>query len=377
MIIPAPRAPRDLFNLFLRYETGAAPASLLEGLGYAGVSRRELYYAILGRLPNAEVIAGNPEQSPQTFASKLLLGDEFQKRVIRLALNAFPEKRRLIFIHIPKSAGANLTASLRPRYPSLPHTMDDPAWTPHPRLFQILKRFVTDAHWSDTVYVHGHNTLQWCINNQLIRAGDRVITILRDPQSTLISQVNYILTRMLEDPGGSKPDVRGWRRTFDLAELDPTMPLDQFVQLAKRILHAAPAGWANRTCHFLGQGDMDSALRNLLTYDVEVTTLTRYDEWLAVAWGVNTEKQHINESRKFLTKDMLDKRDLARIRELTESDQRLYDLVSARVDASSTPSITGVTLMGHVRRLVNAPRGAGAGVAVGSVADPAEGKSAA
>ena len=43
----------------------------------------------------------------------------FQQEVLTLLLNAFPEKRRLLFVHIPKCAGSDLSHHLMTRYPSI------------------------------------------------------------------------------------------------------------------------------------------------------------------------------------------------------------------------------------------------------------------
>lgn len=355
MIVPAPRCPRDLFNLFLRYEKGSDLATFFKDVRFAGATPWDLHYAILGQFPSADRLMENTRQNPRNFAIDLLLGEEFQRGIIPLALHAFPEKRRLIFVHIPKSAGSNLTAKVGGRYPSLPHTLSDRAWTPPAALFTRLKSFVTDLHWSDTVYAHGHNTLQWFIAHRLIRSKDHVFTVLRDPQGLVISQINFVLTRMMEDQEDAQPDVRHWRRVFGVTLLDPNTPQQELLLLAKRILHEAPRGWVNRICRFLGKGDLHSALRNIVSYNVEMTTLKRYDEWLTATWGVNPELRRVGESRKYLTMDMLDERDLTRVRELASDDQTLYDMVAAKVEAASAPSITGSALISTLKKMSNPP----------------------
>jgi hypothetical protein len=48
-----------------------------------------------------------------------LESEEFQQNIVGLILNSYPEKRRLIHIHIPKCAGTHLRARLELKYPTV------------------------------------------------------------------------------------------------------------------------------------------------------------------------------------------------------------------------------------------------------------------
>jgi hypothetical protein len=64
----------------------------------------------------------------------MLVAVSDQARVVEMILNAHPEKQRLIFVHIPKCAGTDLTANLGTRYPVVHQTLADSNWTPPERL---------------------------------------------------------------------------------------------------------------------------------------------------------------------------------------------------------------------------------------------------
>ena len=55
----------------------------------------------------------------------MIVAPSEQPRIVEMILNAHPEKRRLIFVHIPKCAGTDLTANLGTRYPTVHQTLAD------------------------------------------------------------------------------------------------------------------------------------------------------------------------------------------------------------------------------------------------------------
>ena len=64
----------------------------------------------------------------------MIVAPSDQPRIVEMILNAHPEKRRLILVHVPKCAGTDLTANLGTRYPVVHQTLANSNWTPPERL---------------------------------------------------------------------------------------------------------------------------------------------------------------------------------------------------------------------------------------------------
>ena len=59
----------------------------------------------------------------------------------------------------------------------------------------------------------------------LIRHGDRVFTVVRDPVSIIISQVNYILARVIDDRERNLPDTREWLKMMNMESIPDNVPM--------------------------------------------------------------------------------------------------------------------------------------------------------
>ena len=174
---------------------------------------------ILGRMPRpAEIARTNEAYDPVQFAVKLLTSREFQSEVIRLLLLAFPEKRRLFFVHISKCAGTDLEAHLTPRYLSIAHSMTAPAWNSTERLFGFLSRFSTMIEFVSEVLIYGHLPFNAYTRRIGIRPMDEVFTVLRDPIDIMISQANYNMGLLVKDPLRRRPDTRHVMEGLQLEE---------------------------------------------------------------------------------------------------------------------------------------------------------------
>ncbi len=354
MIITTLNNARDLFNLFLRYDPNVGASSLFERVRVNFESLASMQNSLFAGLASARPEQGeNLPGHPKTRFVHLLTGPNFQKCVIALALNAFPEKKRLIFVHVRKCAGSNLTRHFSRRYPGLANELMEEARTSSEQLFTALKHFVTELCWSDEVYIHGHITLQRCRDENLVRSQDRVITVLRDPAEILISHINYVITGLLADPQARQTDTKSWLKTLNIPSLDPTTSTDDLLRLAKRILHDTPLAPSNSICEALGRGDVVSSLENLAACNVEITTMKHYNTWLDSRWGIRSD-QKVNVSRHILTAEVLNDRDRDRIRTLTVEDRNIFDLVAAQLEQSGQCFIRGAQLPTDRRAKVGA-----------------------
>ena len=125
--LPAPEMPYQTFNLLSLYNRAHGLYTLFRQVDFAGSSARQVAYAALGGpVPTEFKIPPNwTPDAARDLLNELLLSRFFQKDILRLFLEAFPEKRRLLFVHIPKCAGSDLSHHLVGRYPSIAEQLRD------------------------------------------------------------------------------------------------------------------------------------------------------------------------------------------------------------------------------------------------------------
>jgi hypothetical protein len=351
-LLAAPANPRSLFEWLGLYDDAGGLARLLSRLAFAGERPERMHYAVFGAHPQAVADALRwGTYYPRDHLHELLLSDAFQTGLIPAFLRAFPEKRRLIFVHIPKCAGTDLAFHFRARHPSLERSLTDPDWTPKPAMLRRIARVVAHVRTSDSIFVHGHINLSEHIAAGIIRPTDRVFTVIRDPLSAAISQINYVLTRFEEDivAGTLQPDTAEWSRVLDLGPAPARMSDDFIKRLTSAALRANRVTVPNSQCLWLGGEGTQAVVDRLASYDVEVTEVDRYNAWLLDTWGIEA-KTRWNASKKFIALQDLTTDDLGYLVGITREDQRLYRTVERLLTETGKLSLTGEDLRGVVAR---------------------------
>lgn len=341
--LPAPETPRQTFELLSLYDRHQGLYNLLRQMDFAGRSARQLAYAALGGLvpgPDKVPSIQQPEAARDAL-NELLLSRDFQRNILRLFLDAFPEKRRLLFVHIPKCAGSDLSHHLVGRYPAIAEQLRVLHWTEQQLLFEALSDTVRRLHFSDTIFVRGHVNLADYLEQGLARRCDRLFTILRDPVDIAISQVNYILTRLKTDvaAGELQPDTREWQRLLELEEKPGELSAAFLCRLGERALRMREIVIPNPMCHWLGGGDAAAVLWRLTEHEVEVTNTRLYPTWRWQRWGIDADTR-LNESIKFLTRDTLAPEVLAYLRDISVEDAKLYRAVDQHLLRTGACAVT-------------------------------------
>jgi hypothetical protein len=341
--LPAPQTPRQTLELLSLYDRSQGLYNLLLQLDFTGRSARQLAYAALGEKAHdaaAPPLAGSPEAARDTL-NDLLLADLFQDNIIPTFLAAFPEKRRLLFVHIPKCAGSDLSLHLTSRYPAIVERLRLPEWTDKPLLFEALGDAVRHLHFSDSIFVRGHVNLADYLDQKLARPSDCLFTILRDPVEIAISQVNYVLTRLKDDAAAGEfmPDTREWLQMLGVVPAAGALSDDFLRSLGKRALRNRLIVVPNSMCHWLGGGDAASVLARLAEHEVEVTNTRQYSRWRRRRWGVEADTRQ-NESVKFLTRQTVASDDLAYLNDISVEDSGLYRVVDAFLQRTGQYAVT-------------------------------------
>jgi hypothetical protein len=342
LVLPAPTDPPSLFRLLALHEERSGLDGLLCRIDFRGVGRSDLERSVFGIRGPASTPSGEwTEPTARDYLNQLLSSPEFQENVVAHALRAFPEKRRIVFIHIPKCAGTGLALHLARRFPLVPASWQSEQWTSRDQLFVNLGRFVRETAFSDTVAAVGHLPLSCYADQDLLRPGDRVFTIVRHPLAIAVSALNYMFTRMAEDAREEiRPDVAEWMGALDLKALAAAVTPEFVAEIAPRALRTPQIVQANPLCYWLGGGSVGEVIERLARYRVEITTTTRYDAWLAGEWNV-THSPRDNESTKYLSLNDLGDADKEFLAGISGEDLELYGLISRYLQESGTASIFG------------------------------------
>lgn len=343
LVLPAPTEPASLFRLLALYEEDIGLYDLLRRVDFRGVARNDIERSVFGiRGPPSAWSGEWTAPGARDYLSQLLSSAGFQQNVVAYALRAFPEKRRIVFIHIPKCAGSSFTSHLATRFPQVSARWQDAGWTSREQLFLNLARFVRETPFSDSIAAVGHLPLSYYTDQGLLLGGDRVFTVVRHPLAIAVSALNYMFTRMAEDAttGEIQPDVADWMAALDLEALPNAVTPELVAEITPRALRMPEIVQANPLCYWLGGGGVGEVIERLARCRVEITTTATYDSWLSAEWDV-TDSLRRNESTKYLSVSDLAVPDKEFLVSISGEDLKLYGLISSYLGNSGTASIFG------------------------------------
>ena len=342
--IPAPVNVRQMLLAFALYDPARGLNSLLDRIDFDAVTRRQIYYAVLGRGPeNAKMAVDGANYASRPHLAKTLQTEEFQTRIRELVLNAFPEKRRLIFVHIAKCAGTDLLNTLQRQYPYLHHHLALPNIVDKPALFEALRDFATVIALSDAIAISGHVPLRWYVDRKLIRFEDDLFATVREPRELLYSYISFILTRIVTHRGVKRADTTGWLGSIGLTDIEADPSPGYLAELGGQLLRARPVTTPNMICANLGRGTMESAIEGIVTTDIELTDTTRYSSWRRQKFGYEPKKR-VNPSQALFTPETASAADRALVEEMAAEDMPLYEMIMQHLAAGEGLSIRGRVL---------------------------------
>jgi hypothetical protein len=336
-----------LFRLFALFDPTTELYPLLCRMDFGRVRPSHLDYSVFGHVP--EVYPRGLDWSAaraRDYLNDLLYSPRFQQNLLAYALRAFPEKQRLMFVHIPKCAGSDLSFHLVSRFPSLEQRLMDETLTSKGEMFEALAGFARELAFADAVFVRGHIPLDFYANENLVRPADQIFTIVRDPTEIALSQINYILTKfqLNIDAGMVDADTAGWLDALGLKELPPAVT-PQFVdKYARKLLYNIDIIEPDSMCRWLGGGDTNAVVERLARHLVEVTDTSHYNAWLSDRWGISSKTRQ-NESTKFVSLSALGHQELGYVQELSLEDRKLYSRVQHALAVSGKVSVSGEDIL--------------------------------
>ena len=319
----APSTSREIFELFASYQPETGLKSLFQGVDLTAVDRRRIYYAVHGRAPETPELLLDEGFLPLNGYIAALTSEEFRSNIVQHLLTAFPERKRLLFVHIPRTAGSELSARLMDRYPSLNGQLTWADWRTPEEFFSEISRFVLESGSSDSVFVHGHNTLEQYRAWRVIRFRDSIFTVAREPVEMMVSQINYVLTRIFAEEIPPKPDTLAWRTTLGVEAAAGEPSKSQALALARKALYEKDIIPPNIMCHYLGDGTADGAIANVIIHAAEITDFDHYGAWFRERWGIDTQSRS-NFSKAYINADDLTDQDVDYIASATSEDAKFY-----------------------------------------------------
>jgi hypothetical protein len=338
---------RDVLALFRFYRDATGLNGLIGDLDLTGVLPRQIYHAVHGRPPESiETALAESRHDIADILAAALRSGEFRRNFARNLLSVFPDRHRLLFMHMPHCPGAALSARLSLRHAALNTDILDDRLMSEAEFFRAVKDVVLEIEVSGTILVHGATSLRALESWHASRFEDDLFTILRDPVERAMAHVNTILDRLFSADAPASPQTRHWREVLDVAAPpDPTSPpLAELQRLAAAIVTDRETFPFAPMVGFLGEGGLDQAAEAIVTRDIEVTDAARHAAWASARWGV-TALEEAGAPPARLSFETLGAATQAVLRDFLAEDQRLYRWVETRLTETGRPSLRGRELL--------------------------------
>jgi len=343
-----PKTRRDLYQLLALYDPASGLDSLLARLNCDGVGPIDVYRTVHQRAPDSiERATQPPGYDARHHLKEALLSGEFRQHSVSKFLNAFPELRRDVFIHIPKCAGTDLILNVASRRLSISKMLDSDTWITQEEWLAGMSAIAQAAPLSDSVFVSGHFELGEFVDRSGVRPGDRIFTIIRDPIDLIVSQANYAISRLRKDPEGNAPDAKEILEYLGLKSgLAADISTRDLKKLTIRALLDRRITQPNRICTYLGK-EMSSlyevAMNMVVTNDVEIVTTESYSHWLLERWGISSNSRH-NLSEPYLNRRDVTAHFTKEIEAAVVEDRKFHQMVTWALNRSGGTSITGAQI---------------------------------
>ncbi len=338
---------RDTVLLFGQLRENELAEELFARVDWSGVSARQLVHAFLDRAPRAGWELAEPAGfSPADWALTLFQSPAFRDGLPGRILRHFPGKQRLLFVHIPKSAGTDFIAAMNRSFPAISNQLSDAGLVSDTQLARRLGNLARKTGDASRMFMSGHVKLDTYLDEGMFRFKDRLMAIVRDPDEICVSFANYVTSRFAACPDLSAQDTQVWASLLgltaaDIAQIEPRA-------LALGIVTKPGLQTSNPICSLLGDGTASSVLANLQRADIEITSRARYGDWLRQVWNLKWD-QRANSSRQLIGWADLAGWQQARIKAGNTEDRIVFEAVEACLNQSGAVSVSGLEVAKALR----------------------------
>jgi hypothetical protein len=351
---PLPVRARELFDVFSSMGRTASLQGVHRGIELKDQDPKLVTYAFLGRWATAAELEALPKPyDVNRHATALLMSVEFRTFIMRRMFDAFPEKKRILLIRIPRSAGVHAIEMISDSHPFMPIDLNDPRYAKPqvfiPTLGELTERLgsartVCTASPTMAAFTSppasrrlGDDPISWHYVPPACRPDDLMFAIVREPRALAISQVNGALTTLRA--GHSAAGLA--EQLKERGPLPPMHDLPAWRALGRSLLSRLVA--TNPLCSALGSGTAESAFAACALSPVHLVALDGYNAWARIGLEAPLPAP-LNVSEPILRDEDLAaaERDLiaARIAE----DEIFYAKFKAKQEAGGLPAVRGWAL---------------------------------
>jgi hypothetical protein len=351
---PLPVRARELFDVFSSMGRTASLQGLHRGIELKDRDPKLVTFAFLGRWATAAELDALPKPyDVNRHVTSLVISEEFRTFIMRRMFDAFAEKKRILLIRIPRSAGVHAIQMISDNHPFIPVDLNDPRFSKPQTFIPTLgllterlgsARTVSTASPNMVAFTHppasqclGEDPISWHYIPPVCRPDDLMFAIVRPPHALAISQVNGALTTLraghsaaglaeqLAENGRlpAMDDVRAWRA------------------LGRTLLPRLVA--QNPLCNALGTGTAESAFAACALSPVHLVALDGYDGWARIALEAPLPGP-LNVSEPILRDEDLTPADRDLITARTAEDEIFHAKFKAKQEAGGLPAVRGWAL---------------------------------
>ncbi|WP_210208772.1 hypothetical protein [Roseiarcus fermentans] len=343
-MIAAPKTMRELFDAMSDVAPDESVETFIGRFDWSDENVQHIYHTFFGRLPeSASVVASSGKLNRRAHALASLQSGEFRNNIVEMLLRAYPEKQRLIHIHIPKTAGTDFREKLVNHLPYIHYNHSRPETTPD-KLLAHLAETARRAQRANEIVASGHVSLAWYVDKRLCRANDRIFTVVRDPRKSILSLINYYLRRVKEDPECKWPDTQSYASYLGVSSFDRNMDVEARRELGREMLRNKGMMIQNLPRHMLGRGNFDSAVDLIIRTNIEIVPIEMYKSWLLEQWGIDSETR-ANASPQLLRMEDLDEPLQRHLAALCEDDVKLHEKIMTAWGRVGGTHIFGASLL--------------------------------
>ncbi len=350
---PPPARPRDVFEQIGAQGREPTLEGLLRGIQHGGADPRDITFAFLGRWPTGAELAALP--TPYRVGAhirSLVQSKEFRRTFVRRIFDAFPERKRLIHIAIPRSGTDYILKSAPIEHPVLDPAIADAVNVQTVELFKRLGPMLYRLPVANTLMVSVPRLPEFVslqpetvgllgahLPVPLYRPTDLLFAVVRDPEEILLSQAHAILAALQNSAAAADPKMRRWRERVGV----PPAPTDKrgARDCVRRIL--ADLDLRNPICTALGDGTAGHAIEVCRVSRISLIGMERLTEW--ARGNVCADPDFDVTRTPFVLKaDDLSESERSALHARLEEDRIFYAHFRTAFEASETVAVSGKAL---------------------------------